>query len=211
MKRVLGLGLLILGTACRWGGTPARERIFAPREAGLTLQYENPELADGKRLDERLQVRVAETRPVEGGLAVQVAYASLHGALSTQYFLPAGGGLYLCPDGRMPGILVFPAGFPDAVTRWEVRGMKYRVLGRAVADLHGLRLPETSDRVGVWVETESPAGQRQRTFFLPDIGEVETLSWRDGAWVSVNRLVSRGFTDAPGLKTETPLASGARQ
>ena len=78
-----------------------------------------------------------------------------------------------------------------------MRGTKFRVLGRAVADLHGLKLPDTADRVGVWVESESPQGPRLRTYFLPDIGEVETLVWRQGAWLSANRLVSRGFTDAP--------------
>jgi len=40
-------------------------------------------------------------------------------------------------------------------------------------------------------------GPRQRSFFLPGIGEAETREWLDGRWVVTNRLVSRGFTDAP--------------
>lgn len=198
MKRsgALCLGALLLGTACRWAGLPAREKVFAPHEAGLTLQYENPMLPPEARFQERIQVRVASASDVEGGRALRVTYTSLRGELSA-FFLQKGGGLFLSPDGRTAGPVVYPAGFPDRVSQWEVRGTKVRVLGRAVADLHGLKLPETVDRVGVWVESESPQGMRQRSFLLPDIGEVETLAWRDGAWVSTNRLVSRGFSDAP--------------
>jgi hypothetical protein len=199
MKRILGLAALLLCGACRWVQPPVREKIFAPREAGLTLQYENPLLPASQRFGERMQVRVAESRPVEGGMAVRLTYSSLHGTLSA-LFMHQQGGLYLCPDGKMPGITVFPPGFPDRVSSWEVRGTRFRVLGRATADLHGLKLPDTSDRVGVWVESESPQGLRQRTFFLPDIGEVESMAWRNGAWVSTNQLVSRGFTDAPVVK-----------
>ena len=190
------LGALLLGTACRWTGLPIREKIFAAHEEGLTLLYENPQLGAEARKGERIQVRVAASRETEGGRAVRLIYTTLHGELSAN-FIQKGGGLFLGQDDKSTGVMVFPIGFPDSVSSWEVRGTKFRVLGRAVVDLHGLKLPDTADRVGVWVESQSPQGMRQRTFLLPDIGEVETLLWREGGWFSANRLVSRGFTDAP--------------
>jgi hypothetical protein len=193
---VASLGALLLGTACRWAGLPARETVFAAHEAGLTLVYENPQLSPEARFGQRLQVRVAASKEVDGGRTVRVTFTSMRGEVSALYF-QKDGGIWLSQDGKTAGLQVYPAGFPDRVTQWEVQGTKFRMLGRAVADLHGLKLPDTADRVGVWVEAESPQGLRQRTFLLPDMGEVETLAWRDGKWVSINRLVSRGFTDAP--------------
>ncbi len=197
MKRTACLGALLLGTACRWAGMPTQEKVFAPHEAGLTLIYENPQHSLEARQNERIQVRVAASKEIEGGgRAVRITYTSLRGELSALYF-QKDGAVLLSQDGKTPGPMVFPAGFPDRVPQWEVGGTQFRVLGRAVVDLHGLRLPDTADRVGVWVESQSPQGQRLRTFLLPDIGEAETLLWREGAWVCANRLVSRGFTDAP--------------
>jgi len=190
------LGLTLLGTACRWAGMPSQEKLYAAHEAGLTLIYENPLLPTEARHSERLQVRVAASKDVDGGKAVRITYTSLRGEFSTLYF-QKDGSIFLSEDGKTPGFMVYPPGFPDRVTQWEARGTKFRVLGRAEADLHGLKLPDTSDRVGIWVELEAPQGARQRTFLLPDIGEVETLAWRGGAWVCINRLVSRGFSDAP--------------
>jgi hypothetical protein len=193
---VVCLGALLLGTACQWAGLPARAKVYAAHEAGLTLQYENPQLAPEARFGERIQARVAASKDVEEGRAVRITYTSLRGESSALFF-QKDGGLFLSQDGKTPGLLVYPAGFPDGISQWEVRGTKFRVLGRAVADLHGLKLPDTADRVGVWVEFESAQGLRQRTFLLPDIGEAETLTWHKGAWISTHRLVSRGFTDAP--------------
>jgi hypothetical protein len=51
--------------------------------------------------------------------------------------------------------------------------------------------------VGVWVEAQPARGPLRRTLYLPDLGEVESLELRDGAWIAVNRLVGRGFTDLP--------------
>ena len=189
-------GALLLGAACHWPGPPSREKTFAPHEAGLTLLYENPLLAPEMRANERLQARVAASKDLDGGRVVRITYTSLRGELSALYF-QKDGGVSLSQDGQHFGLRVFPAGFPDRVSQWQAGGAKFRVLGRAMADLHGLKLPDTVDRVGVWVESESPQGARLRTFLLPDIGEVETLAWREGSWVCTNRLVSRGFTDVP--------------
>lgn len=189
-------GALLLGTACHWPGLPSREQSFAPHEAGLTLVYENPWLAPELRANERLQARVAASKDVQGGRVVRITYTSLRGEFSALYF-QKNGGITLSQDGKNFGMMVFPAGFPDRVPQWQVGGTTFRVLGRATAELHGLKLPDTADRVGVWVESESPQGLRLRTFLLPDLGEVETLAWREGTWVSTNRLVSRGFTDVP--------------
>jgi hypothetical protein len=68
-----------------------------------------------------------------------------------------------------------------------------------------LELPDT-DRMGVWVEARRPGGARLRGFFLPKLGEVEVLEERVennvSRWVSVNRLVSRGFTEAPPVRPQ---------
>jgi len=129
----------------------------------------------------------------------RVTYTSLRGELSALY-LQKNGGLTLSAEGQAPAMVMLPEGFPDRTAHWEARGSTFRVLGRAAADLHGLKLPEGADKVGVWIESTSPQGVRQRSLLLPDIGEMETLLWRQGTWVSVNRLVSRGFTDVPSSK-----------
>ncbi|MDP2875598.1 MAG: hypothetical protein Q8O00_05385, partial [Holophaga sp.] len=193
---LVSLGLLLLGTGCRWVEPLKRQKVYTAHEAGLTLIYENPQLESQARMNARLQVRVEAARDGEAGTAVKMTYTSLQGEMSALFF-QKNGGISLSQDGRTPGLMILPEGFPDRVSRWESNGTITRVLGRAAADLHGLKLPESADRVGVWTESVSPKGQRQRSFLLPDIGEVETLIWRDGAWVSVNRLVSRGFTDLP--------------
>lgn len=190
------LGFISLGSGCGWIGPVPRERVYAAHEAGLTLQYENPSNPSEKRFEDRIQVRVASTKEGEFGRAVRVTFTSLRGEFSTLYF-QKDGGISLSQGENHPTTQIYPPGFPDRVTQWESGGTRSRVLGRAVIDLHGLRLPETSEKVGVWVESESPKGLRQRTFLLPDIGEVETQVWRDGTWVCINRLVSRGFTDTP--------------
>jgi hypothetical protein len=53
------------------------------------------------------------------------------------------------------------------------------------------------DPTGVWVEASRKEGAKRRTLYLQGLGEVETLEWRGGEWVAVNRLVGRGFTDLP--------------
>ena len=61
-----------------------------------------------------------------------------------------------------------------------------------------MKLPDP-DATGIWVESTpaSSRGVRRRTLLVPGLGEVETLNLIDGKWVTVNRLVSQGFTDPP--------------
>jgi hypothetical protein len=93
---------------------------------------------------------------------------------------------------------VLPQGFPDTLQAWvdAPRGLSFRILGRAVWTAP-FALPATVDATGLWVETERKDGIKRRSFYLKGLGEVESLEWRNGAWVTVNRLVGRGFTDLP--------------
>ena len=190
------LGMLLLGTGCGWMGFPRQEKVFAAHEVGLTLHYEDPQLPPDARANERIQVRVAAAKETEAGRLVRMTYSSLRGEFSALY-LQKEGGLFLVHEGKGGGVTVYPAGFPDRISHWTVRETKFRILGRATLPDLAVNLPGTSDRVGVWIESESPRGVRQRVFLLPDIGEVETLVWRGDAWVCTSRLISRGFTDAP--------------
>jgi hypothetical protein len=51
--------------------------------------------------------------------------------------------------------------------------------------------------VGVWVEARPLQGPRRRTLYLPNLGEVEAQEEHGDGWVTVNRLVARGFVDLP--------------
>lgn len=195
----LGLGLLgLLTLGC--GIAPQEPpRAYLPWEEGLTLQYENPSLPPGQEpLQQRVQVRVAASR-LEGGIRkVRLVTSSLQ-TQKSELFQSREGSWALCPEGQAPFQLL-PEGFPDSARTWEVRGFQFRVIGRAVHEIPGLKLPPRQDRTGVWVEIRNPQGGQRRVYYLPDIGEAETFELRDGGWVCINRLVSRGFTDAPAAK-----------
>ena len=199
MRRVrASLGPLVLLTALAFQPQPSRPAIYGPWEEGLTLAYEDPSLPPSQRMEHRLQVRVAQSHlaPKEPGL-VRLDYTSLRGRFSLQVRYANGGVTLLAEDGRsiaQPLPEVFPT-----VTTWVDRGISFRLLGRAAWD-GGDILPAGSDAVGFWVEAVPPSGPRTRTLYLPDLGEVETQEWRNDAWVTVNRLVARGFTDLPSVK-----------
>ena len=201
--------LLLLGSAsgCDRALRPAPARVYAAWEEGLTLGYEDPTLEPGQRAQHRQQVRVKESRSTPAGLAVTKTFTTLTGQWDT-HVLERDGGVFLQIEpagGAAPqsggGIPLLPEGFPDRVARWVSRGAFHWVVGRACADLPGLSLPDPDRAVGVWVES-SPleGGPRTRTFYLPDIGEAETLTWIQGRWVTTNILVTRGFTDLPAVK-----------
>jgi hypothetical protein len=199
MRRILAsLGSLALlaGLACQ--PQPSRPAIYGPWEEGLTLAYEDPTLPPSQRRDRRLQIRVTQSRiaPNEPGL-VKLDYTSLRGQLSVLLRHGKGGITLLAEDGK-PLAQLLPEGFP-ATTTWSNRGTTFHVLGRAAWDA-GSILPPGAEAVGFWVEAVPPSGPRTRTLYLPDLGEVETMEWRDGAWVTVNRLVARGYTDLPSAK-----------
>jgi hypothetical protein len=205
VKKALPTLLLLAATlACdpmaRQGGPPT----YAPWEEGLTLVYEDPSRPPEDRVKERQQVRVKEAKPTPAGRVVTLSYASLSSHWESSTFQRQGG-VYL---GAAPteAAQVLPEGFPDRVNRWEGRNRTYWVVGRATRSLPGVHPAGSPGATGVWVESAplSGEGPRRRTFYLPDIGEAESLEWRGGQWVCVLRLASRGFTDVP----ESALAPG---
>lgn len=186
---------VLLSLAC----APRQDQaVYGAWEEGLTLAFEDPSLPQPRRSQDRIQVRVARSAIAPGApRLVQLDLTSLRGQASLLLRHRDGGIDLVTPDGNVLAN-VLPARFP-AVTAWTSRDTECRVLGRARwegADL----LPPTADPIGVWVEARPLQGPRRRTLFLPSVGEVETLEEREGAWVSVNRLVARGFTDLPSAK-----------
>lgn len=191
--------VLLLGLAVSCGRfiPGVKEAPFAPLEPGLTLLYESPAQSSDPAAG-RLQARVTEAKAIPGGWETKVVYTTLRGESSLAFRIKHGG-VALLSEGRVLGEIL-PEGFPDRVSRWEARGSRYWVVGRAAADLHGLKLPPDFPRVGVWVESANAQGIHRRIFYLPGVGEIESLVLQGGRWISVNRLVSRGFTDLPPAK-----------
>jgi hypothetical protein len=175
---------------------PERQAIYAPWEEGLTLGYENPGLKGDRRIQERYQVRVKEAKPSPLGHTGTLTTTTLTGQIDT-IFVQRDGGMSVGMD-PINRFRVLPEGFPDRTSRWEDRGVFHWVVGRAAAQLPDLKLSEAAS-LGVWVESAPVSGQgpHRRTLYLPDLGEAETLVWKDGHWVPVFRLVTHGFTDAP--------------
>ena len=189
--------------ACDRTLTQARKTVYVPWEAGLTLIYEDPTLPPAERFQERLQRRVSASKETPQGRRVTITYSTLKSNQSFD-FLNQEGSWEILQDEK-PVFRMLPEGFPDRTDRWEEKspGMTFRVIGRAALQNPNLKLPEDFDRIGIWVEMESPNGPKRRIFFLPNIGEAESLVLnKDGKWVMVNQLVSRGFTDAPEIKTD---------
>lgn len=189
--------LLALGLGCE--RPAARTEVFSAHEEGLTLAYENPSLPPAEMRDARLQVRVAKVAPAPaGGQLLSTTYTTLKGEFSVTTLLKDGGLSLLGPDGQ-PVATLLPPGFPDRTATWAEGLQRFTVVGRAVLPDLQVELPPGAERMGVWIEGRPSVGTGvvSRTFFLPDIGEVETRELRDGRWVTVKRLVSRGFTQIP--------------
>jgi hypothetical protein len=204
--KLAALGALLalaLSPGCDRLLMPATHPVYAPWEEGLTLGFEDPSLEPGLRVQRRQQVRVKESKPTGAGLAVTKTFTSMTGQWDSQV-LQKDGGVNLQPG----GILLLPAGFPDRVSRWEARGCFNWVVGRSGVELPGVRLADPG-AVGVWVESTAldGSGNRTRTLLLPDLGEVETLTWIQGRWVTTNLLVTRGFTDVPAKAAASPSGS----
>ena len=190
--KLLAPAALLLALACQ---PRSSEPLYAAWEEGLTLAFEDPSLAQPQRFSNRLQVRVAKSSLAPGTTQqVQLDLASVWGQASLFLRLQDGGLALVTSDGRTLGQLL-PPGFPATPT-WTERGIEYRVIGRAAWSGAAL-LPATADPIGVWVEARLPDGARRRTLFLPNHGEVEIQELRGAEWITVNRLVSRGFTDLP--------------
>ena len=190
----------VLSLACQ--PRPAAP-IYGPWEEGLTLAFEDPSRPQPERSSDRLQVRVARSSVAPGSpRVVQLDLASLRGHMSLLIRHQDGGIALLGEDGQVLA-QTLPPGFPSTAT-WEDRGTRFRVVGRATWEGAAL-LPATSDPVGVWVEAQPPHGPRRRTLYLPNLGEVESQEERDGAWMTVNRLVARGFVDLPAAPLSGPF------
>jgi hypothetical protein len=192
MKRLLAAGLLILAAGCDRMAPGARTPVYAAWEAGRTLVYRNP----SRPGDERLQVRVKRADPGQDGMLVIQTFTTLR-SHDDVAFRVADGGFWLKADAQTE-LLVLPKGFPDRTSRWMDRGGLNRVIGRAKVDLPGVQLPESSTE-GIWVETTPPGHPevRARRLLVPDLGEVQSMVWRNGHWEVDNILVSQGFTDPP--------------
>lgn len=188
-----GLAVVLLGLACQPRADHAT--VYGPWEEGLTLTFEDPSQPQPDRTTDRLQVRVARSamRPGTPG-RVELDLASLRGHVTLLVQHQAGGLDMIDPEGRILARLL-PVGFP-ALTTWVDRGTTFKVVGRAAWDGASL-LPNTADPIGYWVEARSARGDRRRTLYLPNLGEVESQVDRSGLWVTVNRLVAAGFVDAP--------------
>lgn len=186
-----GLALLSL-LGCERAKGPVS---FGPGEAGLVLGYENPNLPEAQRINERIQLRVDATNQVNGGVDVQATLSTLRGQVPQRLFLRRGG--VAVWDGKTILQTILPEGFPK-VQVWETKEGVSRVIGRSSAPAE-TPLPPGSDRIGTWVETQDKAraGLRIRSFFMPEVGVTETRIWQDGRWVTVQRLSSRMFADAP--------------
>jgi hypothetical protein len=191
------LALLVLAAGCDRLVTPRRPMAQSAWEEGLTLAYEDPSLAPELRLERRQQVRVQASQPTADGLQVTKTFTTVAGQWEIRTLEKDGGVRFL--TGSQGAVELLPEGFPDRVDRWESRGLYHWVVGRAVADLPGVRLPDLEHATGVWVESaplDGP-GVRTRTLYLPELGEAETRTWTGGRWVTTNILVARGFTDLP--------------
>lgn len=198
MKRIgISAAMLVLSLACE---RTDPNQLFAPAETGLTLAYENPSLPEPRRTQERIQVRIAKIELDGNKWLVTKTFTTFGGQMEV-LFAYENGGVSLMRDSNTTALAVLPAHFPN-VKAWEDRGRRYRVEGRAAMPETGLKLPDTTRRIGVWVASESVDGKgpKRRSFFLPRLGEIETQEFQEGAWVAVNRLFSYGFSDLPFTK-----------
>ncbi len=194
LTRLAPAALLLL-LACQ---PKTAKPIFGPWEEGLTLSFENPTVPQPQRSQNRMQVRVAQSTLSPGmPSVVRVDIANTRGQVSLT-FRHQDGGIALIDDKGQVLVQPLPIGFPD-VAQWVDRGTQYRMVGRGAWEAASV-LPAGTDMVGYWVESRTPEGFRRRLLFLPNLGEVEAREERGGEWVTVNRLVARGFTDVPSIK-----------
>jgi hypothetical protein len=189
----LAAAALVASLGCDSMVRPEARAVYGPWEEGLTLVYDNP-----SRQDSQLQVRVKSSQLSGAGRTVVETYSTLAGAMELTFRQERGRVSFKVDGGRE--IEMLPEGFPDRVSTWEGRGNVYRIVGRSRVDLPGVKLSDP-DAIGIWVESEPVSGppglQRMRTLLVPDLGEVLTMTWKDGRWLTVNRLAAQGFTDPP--------------
>jgi hypothetical protein len=188
---LLAPAALLLCLACQ--PRPAAA-VYGAWEEGLTLTFEDPSRPQPQRGEERIQIRVARSAIAPGSpRVVQLDLTSTRGR-KTLILKHQDGGITLLGEDTRVAATLLPVQFPDAAP-WSDHGIEFRVVGRARWEGAAI-LPSTADPIGIWVEATGQ-GLRRRTLYLPDLGEVEAQVERDGAWITVNRLVARGFTDLP--------------
>jgi hypothetical protein len=188
--------ILLAGLACQ--PRPAAPVIYGPWEEGLTLIYEDPSQPKSRQSEDRRQVRVAHSTLNSGSPnLIQLDLTSIRSQVGVlaRY---QDGGIDLVEENGQVIAQILPPHFPNTGS-WVDHGVEYRVLGRAAWEGAAL-LPPGTDPTGVWVEARTSHGYHRRTLYLPNLGEVESREERAGAWVVVNRLVARGFTDLPVFK-----------
>jgi hypothetical protein len=188
---LLAPAALLLGLACQ--PRPAAA-VYGAWEEGLTMTFEDPSLPQPQRGNDRIQVRVTQSAIAPGTpRLVQLDLTSNRGRKTLVLKHQDGGITLLGEDGQVTATLL-PEHFPEAAP-WVDHGIQFRVIGRAQWEGAAI-LPSTADPIGVWVEANGQ-GPSRRTLYLPNLGEVEAQVERAGTWITVNRLVARGFTDLP--------------
>lgn len=188
--------MLVMNIAC----VEQHERavIYSPSKAGLLLQFEGFEVDSGLPSQNRLQLWVKETRQTPEGLEVECAATTYRGTGDVVSLCHLDGAVYVVlPDGNKT--MVLPPGFPDKTASWQSEGINYHIIGRAKANISGVRPP---DHIGVWVEAVPISNQasvlgfdKARFLFLPGIGEAQTVVFWNGKWATINRLVGCDYAN----------------
>ncbi len=202
---------LIASLACDRMLNQRRKTSYVPWQEGLTLIFENfedPSMTPEQRLQERIQRRVSTSKETPNGRRVTITETTLKSNGSMDYWSKDGS--WVVMQGDTPLIAMLPEGFPNSTDHWEYRradGSKvpaysFQIIGRGALQNPDLKLPDDFDRIGVWVEMTLAGGSKYRFFYLPDIGEEESWIFKNGQWALADRLISRGFTDAPPVKTD---------
>jgi hypothetical protein len=198
---ILPAALLLLA-GCATAPGDRERKVYAPREEGLTLSFENPSLEGQARAESRLQLRIEGARPLAGpgDVTGTIRRTRLSGEEMLGFEVKDGG--LRITDAQDRTLVILPEGFPDRVGTWGDKDkdeVVFRVLGRGTRSEFGKLLPRGTEPVGIWVEgLPAPGkGTRTRSFLLPNVGTAELLEYRNGAWVPVLRLMGRGFTDTP--------------
>lgn len=195
------LPILLLAAGCR--PKPSGPAIYGAWEEGLTLTFEDPSEADPRAREEgRFQVRVEKglADPTRPG-AVLLRESNLRASYAYAVRYEQGGKALFGEDGKLVA-WVLPQGFPEQTPEWrdDKLGLAFKVLGSAAWEgdaIKDVARKGLVDPIGTWVEVRRRDGLLRRTLYLKGLGEVESLEWRDGKWIAINRLTGRGFTDLP--------------
>ncbi|MCL1893650.1 MAG: hypothetical protein FWG02_05380 [Holophagaceae bacterium] len=198
MRLTFFLSLIFLATLPACVVHNDKQVIYAPTHYGITFLYENPGFEGEAQNNNRVQIRVLQSKETSEGLEVtcqSTSYRGVENAISLCQ--PDGAVFSVSPSGNKS--MVLPAGFPEKTTSWESEGIFYQVIGRTKVDIPGVRAP---DHIGVWVEAIHTSSyplalgfEKARFFFLPNIGMAEIKVFSQGNWVTVYKLTGRYASD----------------